>query len=62
MPDFSCYITIKNTLDCSLTFLNDGADHGSWNINPPQTINAGETSTQFQLKDNWGQKIYSRYT
>ncbi|KAL8791963.1 MAG: hypothetical protein Q9195_005452 [Heterodermia aff. obscurata] len=54
MPDYSCYITIKNDLDCSLTFLNDGADHGYWNVNPPTTIDANTTSSQFQLKDYWG--------
>ncbi|KAK6506850.1 hypothetical protein TWF481_005310 [Arthrobotrys musiformis] len=54
MPDYSCYITIKNTLDCSLTFINDGAEHGSWEINPPNIIGAHTTSSQFQLKDHLG--------
>lgn len=61
MPEFSCYITIENKLDCSLTFLNDGADYGHWQVNPPQTIGASTTSSQFQLKDNFGQNSYSRF-
>jgi hypothetical protein len=55
MPDYSSYITIKNNLDCSLTFVNYGADHGNWEMEPPATINPGRVSRQFQLKDSWGQ-------
>ncbi|RSL48474.1 hypothetical protein CEP54_012910 [Fusarium duplospermum] len=54
MPDYSCYITIVNKLNCSLTFLNDGADHGYWEVDPPSTIEANSTSKEFQLKDRWG--------
>lgn len=61
MPDYSCYITIINNLDCSLTHVNDGADHGYWEKSPPQTIYANTPSSQFHLKDSLGEKNFYLY-
>lgn len=56
MPDFSCYITITNSLDVSLTFVNDSANHGYFSTNPPQNISANSTGS-FQLKDHTGMYV-----
>ncbi|MCJ1391166.1 hypothetical protein MMC18_004028, partial [Xylographa bjoerkii] len=54
MPDYSCYITLKNTLDVALTKIGDGTGHGYWQTHPPDSIAAGAASTQFQTKDHVG--------
>ncbi|KAH7010941.1 hypothetical protein B0J12DRAFT_59179 [Macrophomina phaseolina] len=52
--DSSSYISIENKLNCSLTFVNKGTESGYWQQNPPQTISANATSSEFQVKDKFG--------
>ena len=54
MPDYSCYITVENSLSCALTYVNKSVGHGYWETDPPAEIKANTTSSQFQVKDRTG--------
>lgn len=52
--DHSCYITLTNNLNSSITLAGYSASHGDWDTVPPSTIAPKATSYQMRLKDNFG--------
>src|SRR5919112_1551938 len=57
MADYACYCFIGNGTGAPLTLVSKGADHGSWEHDPPGSIPGApshEVTAGFKLKDNFG--------
>lgn len=54
MADFSCYITIANQTPFSLLYKSKDQSWGKWTTDPPVSIKAFSTSSQFRLEDKGG--------
>lgn len=55
MPDYSCYIQIRNNTSINLNFVGKNSVHGEWQSSPDNVIVPGTSSSQIQLKDSDGE-------